>query len=339
MLVNGCRTRASSLDIARRVCQPRQLRERADAVSQYVASLIVDDKDAAHTLAAALQDLIEPAPDALTLFEHGPPIGDPAAPAGVADVKAIVRWKIDAYYDHAPDAAALRQELATVTGMEVPAFSVDPVPDNNWVAMSQAALPPVNAGRFVIHGSHDNDRVPRGPNSIMIDAGEAFGTAHHATTSGCLAAIDRVTRTRRYTNVLDLGCGSGVLAIAVARVLPKALILASDLDEPSVAVAAENMRLNGVANRIHVFAAAGLDHPYIRQAGRFDLLIANILANPLIMLSKSIAQAVEPGGTVLLSGLLIPQAPQVIAAYRASGFQLVRHDRVYGWSTLELKRL
>jgi ribosomal protein L11 methyltransferase len=305
-------------------------------VSQYVASLIVDDKDEAHTLAAALQDLIEPAPDALTLFEHGPPIGDLAAPAGVADVKAIVRWKIDAYYDHAPDAAALRKELAA---LDVPVISVDPVPDNNWVAMSQAALPPVTAGRFVIHGSHDNDRVPQGPNSIMIDAGEAFGTAHHATTSGCLAAIDRVTRTRRYTNVLDLGCGSGVLAIAVARVLPKALILASDLDEPSVAVAAENMRLNGVANRIHVFAAVGLEHPFIRQAGRFDLLIANILANPLIMLSKSIAQAVEPGGTVLLSGLLIPQAPQVIAAYRASGFQLVRHDRVYGWSTLELKRL
>jgi ribosomal protein L11 methyltransferase len=308
-------------------------------VSQYVASLIVDDKDEAHTLAAALQDLIEPAPDALTLFEHGPPIGDLAAPAGVADVKAIVRWKIDAYYDHAPDAAALRKELAEITALDVPVISVDPVPDNNWVAMSQAALPPVTAGRFVIHGSHDNDRVPQGPNSIMIDAGEAFGTAHHATTSGCLAAIDRVTRTRRYTNVLDLGCGSGVLAIAVARVLPKALILASDLDEPSVAVAAENMRLNGVANRIHVFAAVGLEHPFIRQAGRFDLLIANILANPLIMLSKSIAQAVEPGGTVLLSGLLIPQAPQVIAAYRASGFQLVRHDRVYGWSTLELKRL
>ena len=312
-------------------------------MSQYVASLIIDDKDTAHTLAAALQDLIDPVPDALTLFEHGATgIPDPAAPAtppGAADFKAEMRWKIDAYYDFEPDAATLANELATLTGLPAPEITVGLVPDTNWVAMSQAALPPVSCGRFVIHGSHDSDRVPHGPNSILIDAGEAFGTAHHATTSGCLAAIDRVTRIRRYRNVLDLGCGSGVLAIAVARTLPKALILASDLDGPSVAVAAENMRLNGVGSRIHAVVAAGLDHPFIRQAGKFDLLIANILANPLIMLSKSIAGAVEPGGTLLLSGLLIPQAPQVIAAYRSVGFQLVRHDRVYGWSTLELARV
>ena len=312
-------------------------------MSQYVASLIIDDKDAAHTFAAALQDLIDPTPDALTLFEHGATgIPDPAAPAtppGAADFKAEMRWKIDAYYEVEPDPAALAAQLAAITGLQAPRISVGPVPDNNWVAMSQAALPPVSCGRFVIHGSHDADRVPHGPNSILIDAGEAFGTAHHATTSGCLAAIDRVTRIRRYANVLDLGCGSGVLAIAVARTLPRAVIYASDLDGPSVAVAAENMRLNGVGNRIQVLAASGLDHPVIRQAGKFDLLIANILANPLIMLSKSIAGAVAPGGTLLLSGLLIPQAPQVIAAYRSVGFQLVRHDRVYGWSTLELKRL
>lgn len=289
-------------------------------MSQTVASLVIADKEHAHTLAAALQDAIDPAPDALTLFEDGK------------------SWKIDAYYTDTPDGAALAAELANLTGLSVQPFDVTDVPDNNWVAMSQASLPPVHAGRFVIHGSHDNDRVPRGPNSILIDAGEAFGTAHHATTSGCLAAIDRVTRTKRYTNVLDLGCGSGVLAIAVARVLPKALILASDLDLPSVAVAAQNMRLNGVAHRIHVFPAAGLDHPFIRHAGQFDLFIANILAGPLIMLAKQIAKAVAPGGTLLLSGLLIPQAPQVIAAYRASGFHLIRHDRVYGWSTLELKR-
>lgn len=297
-----------------------QHQERSIAVSQTVASLVIADKDAAHTLAAALQDLIEPTPDALTLFEHG---------SG---------WKIDAYYEHAPDGAALAAELAHVTALPVPAFTVADVPGHNWVAMSQAALPPVYAGRFVIHGSHDTHRVPHGPNSILIDAGEAFGTAHHATTSGCLAAIDRVTRTRRYRNVLDLGCGSGVLAIAVARVLPRALILASDLDAPSVGVAAQNMRLNGVAHRIHVFPACGLDHPFIRHAGLFDLFIANILAGPLIMLAKQIAKAIEPGGTLLLSGLLIPQAPQVIAAYRAAGFHLVRHDRVYGWSTLELIR-
>jgi len=289
-------------------------------VSQHVATAVIADKDHAHTLAAALQDLIEPTPDALTLFEHG------------------TGWRIDAYYEGAPDGVALGRALIEITGIDAGVFEVSAVPDENWVAISQSALPPVYAGRFVIHGSHDRGRVARGPNAILIDAGEAFGTAHHATTSGCLSAIDRVARRRVYSNVLDLGCGSGVLAIAVARLLPRALILASDVDIPSVAVAAENARINGVASRIHVFPAAGLDHPFIRHAGKFDLLIANILAGPLIMLAKQIAGAVKPGGTVLLSGLLIPQAPQVIAAYRASGFRLERHDRVYGWSTLELTR-
>ena len=291
-------------------------------VSQYVVSLIVQDRDEAHALAMALQEMVEPVPDALTLFQHG------------------TGWKIDAYYDNdeAPNSASLGTQLAAVHAGVVPALDVSAVPDLNWVAMSQAALPPVTAGRFVIHGSHDTDRVPRGPNSILIDAGGAFGTAHHATTSGCLAAIDRITRTRTYRNVLDLGCGSGVLAIAVARVLPQARILASDLDIPSVGVAAENMRLNGVAHRIQTIAAVGFDHPLIRKSGPFELLIANILAGPLIKLAKQMAQAVEPGGTLLLSGLLVPQASQVIATYRASGFTVIRHDRVYGWSTLELMR-
>ncbi len=290
-------------------------------VTQYVASLVIAERDHAHTVAAALQDLADPTPDALTLFEHGPD------------------WRIEAYYGEQVDGAALAATVGDILGgLTIAAFTVAVVPELNWVALSQAALPPVYAGRFVVHGSHDTQRIPQGPNAILIDAGEAFGTAHHATTFGCLSAIDRLTRVRRYRNVLDLGCGSGVLAIAVARTLPRALILASDLDRPSIEVARENMRLNGVANRIHAFAAAGLDHPFIRHAGRFDLLIANILAGPLIMLATRIAGAVQPGGTVLLSGLLIPQAPQVIAAYRAAGFRLDRHDRVHGWSTLTLTR-
>ena len=279
--------------------------------------------DAARSVHAVLAELLEPLPDAVTLFE--------AMADGVTHV-------VEAYYSEPPALDAVHAALVALADGDVGTARSEIVPDENWVAISQAAMPPVTAGRFVVHGSHDSAVVGRRMNSIEIDAGEAFGTAHHATTSGCLSAIDRVTRTRVYRNVLDLGCGSGILAIAVARVLPQAMILASDLDRPSVAVAAENMRLNGVGHRIHAFAAAGLDHPHIRQAGQFDLLIANILAGPLIMLSKQIAKAVAPGGTLLLSGLLIPQAPQVIAAYRASGFRLVRHDRVYGWSTLELER-
>jgi ribosomal protein L11 methyltransferase len=281
----------------------------------------VDDRDVARTLAGALQDLVEPTPDALTLFE--------APGAG---------WTIDAYYDDPPQAHVVRVQLHEITGLDVPEIVRAEVPALNWVALSQAALPPVAAGRFMVHGTHDRKRVPRGPNSILIDAGEAFGTAHHATTYGCLQAIDCVTRQRRFANVLDLGCGSGVLAIAVARTLPQAKIIATDMDRQSVLVAEENFRINGVGGRIAALCAMGLDHPALRASPSFDLVIANILADPLIRLARTIGPAMTTGGTLILSGILIPQAPSVIAAYRAQGFALVRHDRVTGWSTLELVR-
>ncbi len=284
------------------------------------------DRDLARTLAGALQDLIDPAPDALTLFEEPGPAPEPAT------------WRIEAYYEPMPDAAATAAALEAVLGKAPPPVRLVDVPQENWVALSQAALPPVIAGRFTVHGSHDRHRVPRGPNAILIDAGEAFGTAHHATTHGCLEAIDLLTRRRSFSNVLDLGCGSGVLAIAVARTLPRAHILATDLDAQSVVVARENMRANGAGARIEALVADGLAHPAIREAGRFDLLIANILAGPLIMLARDIAGAVRPGGSLVLSGLLVPQAPQVIAAYRAAGFRLDAHRRANGWSTLTLSR-
>ena len=223
-------------------------------------------------------------------------------------------------------------------GRALPPFVVEDVPDLNWVAISQAALPPVAAGRFVVHGSHDRGRVARGPTTILIDAGEAFGTAHHATTLGCLLAIDRLTRSEAFDTVLDLGCGSGVLAIAIAKALPGADIIATDMDVQSVKVAAENMRVNGVANRIATAVATGVAHPWLRQSPPFGLVVANILAGPLIRLAPALARTVARSGTLLLSGILIPQAPQVIAAYRASGFQLERHDRIVGWSTLTLRR-
>lgn len=280
----------------------------------------VDERDAARSIAAALTDLIEPAPDALTLFESGR------------------AWRIEAYYDPLPDVAQLAQRLGDIGGFAVPAIGIADVPAENWVRRSQEALPPVTAGRFTVHGSHDRDRVPQGPNSILIDAGEAFGTAHHATTQGCLAAIDRASRRRSWNRVLDLGCGSGVLAIAVARIDPHARIIASDVDRQSVAVARQNMQANGVGSRIEALVAAGLQHPRLRAQAPYDLIVANILAGPLIELARTITAALATGGTLILSGLLTPQAPQVAAAYRAAGMRLVRHDRVYGWSTLTLDR-
>ena len=279
------------------------------------------DRDLAHHAASALQDFTEPAPDALTIFENGPG-----------------RWRLEAFFNDFTDGRNIAAEIAPMVGGGLPPFILEGVPDLNWVALSQAALPPVEAGRFVVHGSHDRGRVARGPSTILIDAGEAFGTAHHATTLGCLLAIDRLTRTHSFDTVLDLGCGSGVLAIAVAKALPGAAIIATDMDAQSVKVAAENMRLNGVASRIATAVAAGVEHTWLRQSLPFDLIVANILAGPLIRLAPSLARKVTAGGTLLLSGILIPQAPQVIAAYRAAGFHIERHDRITGWSTLTLMR-
>lgn len=286
------------------------------------------DRDDARSLAGALQELVMPAPHALTLFEQPGADGHPAT------------WRIEAYYDEEPDLAALAAELRAVVSPQtsIPKLAAAPIEDLNWVAMSQAALPPVAAGRFTVHGSHDAGRVARGPNAILIDAGEAFGTAHHATTYGCLSAIDRLTRRRRFRRVLDLGCGSGVLAIAVARSLPQASIIATDLDAQSVVVAQTNMRLNGVGERITAIAADGLNAPQLRHPGQFDLLIANILAGPLVMLAPHLRRAVARSGILVLSGLLVPQAREVIAAYTAAGFSLLEHRRILGWSTLTLAR-
>ena len=276
----------------------------------------------AYAIGNALQDLLEPPPDALTVFEDGPG-----------------HWRIEAYFD---GAAALDRdlaaELAPLIAGPVPKFTAELVPDLNWVAISQAALPPVHAGRFTIHGSHDRGRVAHGPYTIVIDAGEAFGTAHHATTLGCLLAIDRLTRSRSFESMLDLGCGSGVLAIAAAKAMPGARIIAADMDPQSVKVATENVRLNGASNRVALVTAAGLANPGLRQRAPFDLLIANILAGPLVRLAPALARSVRRSGTLVLSGILIPQAAEVLAAYRSHGFVLQRHDRLTGWSTLTLKR-
>lgn len=279
------------------------------------------DRSLAYTTSGAIQDLLEPPPEALTIFETSPGI-----------------WRLEAYFEGDDGARDIGSELRDLVTDPLPNFVFEVVPDLNWVALSQAALPPVEAGRFTVHGSHDTGRIPRGPNSILIDAGEAFGTAHHATTLGCLLAIDRLTRQETFQTVLDLGCGSGVLAIAIAKALPRADIIATDLDPQSVKVASENVRINGVASRIALTVASGVDHMWLRQSPPLDLVIANILAGPLIRLAPALARTVVSGGSLLLSGILIPQAPQVLAAYRSAGFRVSRHDRIAGWSTLTLKR-
>lgn len=275
-------------------------------------SVRTGDLGVAQAIEASLQEH-DPPLDAVTMFEDGPNA-----------------WLIEAYSQSREDAEA------AAASSPVPA-EIEELPDANWVAISQAALPPVHAGRFIVHGSHDRERIPYGPRAILIDAGEAFGTAHHATTLGCLMAIDRLTRRGNFSRVLDLGCGSGVLAIAAARALPAAEVFASDNDPIAVEVAHGNAVTNG-ARRIRFACALGLDHPVLRRAAPFDLIIANILAGPLRALSGDVAAALRCGGFVVLSGILNPEAPAVIAAYRGHGFEVIQRRQIGDWSTLTLRR-
>jgi ribosomal protein L11 methyltransferase len=275
----------------------------------------------AHALADALESLHSPAPDAVTRFEAGPGI-----------------WRVEAYFPPSPALDPLRARLGSILGGALPALLLESIPDLNWVAISQATLPPVQAGRFTVHGTHDRARVPRSPNTILIDAGEAFGTAHHATTLGCLQAIDRLTRRLTFARVLNLGCGSGILAIAAARATPRAQMLATDNDPVAIAVAAENAKANGVESRVAFACASGLAHPWLRHAGPFDLIIANILAGPLKALALDVGKAVLNGGIIVLSGLIEPEAPAVIAAYAVHKVALVEHRRIAGWATLTLRK-
>lgn len=294
---------------------------------RYKLVLSTADRDEAYRTASALGELIEPPADAVAIFET-PGHDNGAPPTG---------WRVDAYFIEEPDADALAEAIASLTGSARPDLALEAVPDENWVALSQAALPPVTAGRFTVHGSHDRARVARGPWSIEIDAGEAFGTAHHATTLGCLMAIDRAARARPFRDVLDLGCGTGVLAVAAQRCVPGARVLASDIDPVAVRVAAANARANG-ATRIRVIVADGLPRPMPSRARRNDLLIANILARPLVLLAGGIAKAVAPGGVLVLSGLLTSQARSVLGAYLPRGFSVLQHQRIAGWSTLTLSK-
>jgi ribosomal protein L11 methyltransferase len=281
-------------------------------------SVRLTDLGLAQALTAALE-LAEPPFDAVTQFEDGP--------GG---------WRIEAYAPSRAAAEAAAASLPADLRRELASGVIEELPDLNWVSISQAALAPVVAGRFIVHGSHDRGRIPRGPGAILVDAGEAFGTAHHATTLGCLVAIDRLARTGGpFRRVLDLGCGSGVLAIAAARVLPHAAVTATDSDPIAVAVARANADANGV-RRIATACAAGFDHPSLRHAAPFDLIIANILAGPLVALAGDVFRALRRGGSLVLSGILSPEAPAVVAAYVAHGFALKQHRRLGEWSTLTL---
>ncbi len=272
-------------------------------------------------LGRAASDIIEawdePAPLAVTLFELHPPA-----------------FAVEAYFGEPPDLGEVALRLAELDPGLADA-TLEQVPDQNWVALSQASLPPIAAGRFVVHGSHERDRFAMRLLAVEIEAGEAFGSGHNATTALCLEALDTLARRRRpLRRVLDLGCGSGVLAIAAARMAPAARVLAVDNDPVAVAIARQNARLNRVSGRVRVLQADGLHHPTLRRGGPFDVVLANILPGPLIGLAPPLRRAIGRAGTVVLSGLLDHQAREVAATWRANGFRLARRLQRAGWTAL-----
>ncbi len=234
------------------------------------------------------------------------------------------------------DAVARRiDDLRTAASLPDIGWHIEKLEDRDWVAESQAGLPPITAGRFFVHGAHDRAQRPAGAVCIEIEAGQAFGSGHHGTTTGCLMAFDRLLAGRTFTNVLDVGCGSAVLAIAAALAAP-ARVIASDIDPVAVTVARENTEKNGAAASVTCCLAEGTDHAAIRQTGTFDLVFANILAQPLISLAPELTEVLCEGGCAILSGLTLDQEAGVLSAYRQGGLALLERSSLEGWSTLVL---
>ncbi|MBL4927183.1 50S ribosomal protein L11 methyltransferase [Fuscibacter oryzae] len=291
-------------------------------MTTYSALTTVPGEAHANAIAQSLEQL-EPTPVGVGVFE-------------IEDDSGL--WEIGAYYLEPPNEALLSL-VAESFGARP--FALSELPEIDWVAKVRRELKPVEAGRFFVYGSHDADKVPTDPGrvALQIEATVAFGTGHHGTTLGCLRAFDRLfAEGFRPAKVADIGCGTAVLAMAAAAVLPEALVLASDIDRVAVDVAEANVAINHLQGRIECMEAAGFAHPRLKQAAPYDLIFANILKGPLIELAPDMATHCAPGGLIILSGLLVVQAESIIAAYQAAGFTLVSREDLGEWSALVLKR-
>jgi len=289
--------------------------------STYRVSFAIGGEHAAKGVVDALSEIFFEGQAAIAAFER---------PDG--------RWDVTVHFAEPPDQRLVRELVANAAGQDIAEGIVfDTVEAKDWVKASLEDLVPVPAGRFIVHGRHDRDRIAPNKIGIEIEAALAFGTGHHGTTRGCLLLLDHVLKAWRPRRVLDLGTGTGVLAIAAARALHEK-VLASDIDPPSVQVARENARLNVAGHLVQAIRATGFSAPQFVAAAPFDLALANILANPLRQLAAPMARHLAPSALVILSGLLTHQARGVTAAYRARGLVPVRHLRIEGWSSLLLRK-
>ncbi|MBC9246457.1 50S ribosomal protein L11 methyltransferase [Paracoccus sp. 11-3] len=288
-------------------------------MTTFTALTHLPGREAAEALAEACEGL-EPEPVGTGIFE----IEDGSN-----------RWEVGVYFTEAPDEVALAL-MAAAYGAQP--FAISELPEVDWVAHVRRELTPVRAGRFFVYGSHDADQVPEGVEALCIEAAMAFGTGHHNTTKGCLEALDRIANDGyQALRIADIGSGTAVLAMAAARVWP-VTVIASDIDPVAVDTAAANVLANGLDGRVVCIEAVGFDHPMLEDAAPFDLVLANILKQPLIDLAPDMKKSVAAGGKIILSGILTGQAPEVIAAYEAKDFALDRRDDLGEWSTLTMTR-
>jgi ribosomal protein L11 methyltransferase len=284
------------------------------------ATLSLADERTARRIADILSESLDDADNAVATFEN-----------------LAGGWDVILHFAEAPDEAAVRQLVALASDDETAAnVAFDTVEAKDWVKASLEGLKPVDAGRFIVHGAHDRDRVSANRIAIEIEAALAFGTGHHGTTRGCLLLLDEVLRSKRPKRVLDLGTGTGVLGIAAGKALRRR-VLASDIDRRAAITAHENARLNAAGNLVETICCTGFNAPQFTQRGPFDLVLANILANPLKLLAKPMFAHLAPNATVILSGLLPAHANGVISAYR-SRLVLKRRIELEGWTSLLLTR-
>ncbi len=286
----------------------------------FTALTTLTGRGPAYALGEAMEALI-PEPTGVGVFE-------------VEDGSGL--WEVGGYFEEMPDQAGLS---VLALAMDAKPFVVSELPETDWVAHVRRELAPVEAGRFFVYGSHDADRVPAGCEPLLIEAAMAFGTGHHGTTLGCLRALDRLASDGFHArNTVDIGCGTAVLAMAAARIWPEN-VLASDIDQVAVEVAAANVEANRLQGRVACVEAAGFDHPDLAAATPFDLVFANILKGPLVALAPDMAQALQPGGYAILSGILNEQAEDVIEVYARTGVNLIHRESIVDWTTLTLRKM
>ena len=284
------------------------------------------DETRARAAADFVMEVFDPAATAAASFE------DEASPL---DPKP---WVVEIYFGRSVDENDIRALIADTMGADLADTMVtEEIAQQDWVKRSLTGLAPVRAGRFLVHGGHDRGDVRANDLALEIEAALAFGTGHHGTTRGCLLALDAVLKRRRPRRVIDLGTGTGVLAMAAAKAL-KREVFCGDLDAVAVTAARANAALNGVGPMIRPVVAAGLAHPKLRGNAPYDLILANILAKPLRALAPAIAAHAAPGADLVLSGLLPRDTRGILSAYGTQGFALVRRAELEGWATLTLRK-